>query len=206
MRRLQQHSARHRERPRALSPRRKAIEGARPMTVCTYLSDRMPDVALGRARWTVEDERHLAACADCDAEWAIVSVARGRVPGATTAGAQSHPAAAARPHGKSSASAAARPTSAATRRARAGRGLARGGCARSRGRPRGRDRPPAASRPDGSRRRRRPTRRGSRPGGQVTLVLHRPSGAAERHVRHPIGQLRAHGHRTSSFNRFTAWW
>jgi len=45
------------------------------MTVCTHLSDRMPDVALGRARWTVEDERHLAACADCDAEWAIVSVA-----------------------------------------------------------------------------------------------------------------------------------
>jgi len=45
------------------------------MTVCTHLSDRMPDVALGRARWTAEDERHLATCADCHAEWAIVSVA-----------------------------------------------------------------------------------------------------------------------------------
>lgn len=45
------------------------------MTVCTYLSDRMPDVALGRARWTAEDERHLAGCADCRAEWAIVAVA-----------------------------------------------------------------------------------------------------------------------------------
>lgn len=45
------------------------------MTTCTLLSDRMPEVALGRARWTAEDERHLAACADCRAEWAIVVAA-----------------------------------------------------------------------------------------------------------------------------------
>jgi hypothetical protein len=45
------------------------------MTVCTHLSDRMPDVALGRVQWTADDERHLAGCADCRAEWAIVSAA-----------------------------------------------------------------------------------------------------------------------------------
>jgi hypothetical protein len=43
------------------------------MTPCTHLSDRMPDVALGRARWTTEDERHLAGCPDCRAEWLLVS-------------------------------------------------------------------------------------------------------------------------------------
>jgi hypothetical protein len=42
-------------------------------------------------------------------------------------------------------------------------------------------------------------------GGQVTLVLHRPSGAAKGDVRHPVGQMGADGHWTSSFNRFTAW-
>lgn len=45
------------------------------MTTCTQLSDRMPEVALGRARWTGEEERHLAACADCRAEWAVVAAA-----------------------------------------------------------------------------------------------------------------------------------
>jgi hypothetical protein len=45
------------------------------MTPCTQLSDRMPEVALGRARWTPEDERHLAGCADCRAEWALVAAA-----------------------------------------------------------------------------------------------------------------------------------
>jgi hypothetical protein len=33
----------------------------------------MPDVALGRARWAADDEQHLAGCADCRAEWALVS-------------------------------------------------------------------------------------------------------------------------------------
>jgi hypothetical protein len=45
------------------------------MTPCTHLSERMPEVALGRARWTPEDERHLASCADCRAEWALVAAA-----------------------------------------------------------------------------------------------------------------------------------
>lgn len=45
------------------------------MNPCTQLSDRMPDVALGRARWTPEDERHLAGCDDCRAEWTLVSTA-----------------------------------------------------------------------------------------------------------------------------------
>lgn len=45
------------------------------MTTCTHLSDRMPEVALGRARWTADDERHLAGCEDCRAEWALVSAA-----------------------------------------------------------------------------------------------------------------------------------
>ena len=46
------------------------------MTDCTHLSDRMPDVALGRSRWTAAEERHLSVCADCRAEWTIVSAAR----------------------------------------------------------------------------------------------------------------------------------
>ena len=45
------------------------------MTPCNALSDRMPDVALGRARWTPDEERHLAGCADCAAEWAVVTTA-----------------------------------------------------------------------------------------------------------------------------------
>lgn len=45
------------------------------MTTCTQLSDRMPEVALGRADWTADDERHLAGCADCRAEWGIVTAA-----------------------------------------------------------------------------------------------------------------------------------
>jgi len=45
------------------------------MTTCTALSDRMPDVALGRSRWTEDEARHLAACADCRAEWALVTAA-----------------------------------------------------------------------------------------------------------------------------------
>jgi hypothetical protein len=45
------------------------------MTTCTQLSDRMPEVALGHARWTADEERHLGACADCRAEWAMVTAA-----------------------------------------------------------------------------------------------------------------------------------
>ena len=45
------------------------------MSPCTHLSDRMPEIALGQARWTPDDERHLAGCEDCRAEWAIVTAA-----------------------------------------------------------------------------------------------------------------------------------
>ena len=45
------------------------------MTTCTQLSDRMPDVAHGTSRWTETEERHLAACADCRAEWELVTAA-----------------------------------------------------------------------------------------------------------------------------------
>ncbi len=43
------------------------------MTTCTRLSDRMPDVALGRERWSEAEARHLASCEDCRAEWTLVS-------------------------------------------------------------------------------------------------------------------------------------
>jgi hypothetical protein len=46
------------------------------MTPCTALSDRMPGVALGRSEWTDEEARHLVDCADCRAEWAVVSAAQ----------------------------------------------------------------------------------------------------------------------------------
>ena len=45
------------------------------MTTCTQLSDRMPDVAHGTSRWTEMEEHHLAACADCRAEWELVTAA-----------------------------------------------------------------------------------------------------------------------------------
>jgi hypothetical protein len=45
------------------------------MTPCILLSDRIPEVAAGRSRWTADDERHLAGCADCRAEWDLVRAA-----------------------------------------------------------------------------------------------------------------------------------
>ncbi len=42
------------------------------MTQCERLSNRMPDVALGRAAWAAEEQTHLDACDDCRAEWALV--------------------------------------------------------------------------------------------------------------------------------------
>jgi hypothetical protein len=50
------------------------------MTDCHHLSDRIPAVALGRDRWTTEDEAHLARCPDCRAEWDLVRAA-GRIGG-----------------------------------------------------------------------------------------------------------------------------
>jgi hypothetical protein len=40
--------------------------------MCDELSDRMPAVAAGTARWTPGEVDHLATCADCRAEWAVV--------------------------------------------------------------------------------------------------------------------------------------
>lgn len=40
-----------------------------------HLSDRMPDVAAGRIRWSVPEQQHLAECPDCAAEWRLVSTA-----------------------------------------------------------------------------------------------------------------------------------
>ena len=43
------------------------------MTPCDRLSDRIPEVARGRAAWTAEEMAHLADCAECSAEWRLVS-------------------------------------------------------------------------------------------------------------------------------------
>lgn len=44
------------------------------MTVnqCHALSDRMPEVALGRVHWTPEEEDHLSSCKECALEWQLV--------------------------------------------------------------------------------------------------------------------------------------
>jgi predicted anti-sigma-YlaC factor YlaD len=46
------------------------------MNDCERLSDRMPDVALGRAAWTAGEAAHLGACTECRAEWELVQGAR----------------------------------------------------------------------------------------------------------------------------------
>lgn len=43
---------------------------------CTLLSERIPEVARGRGTWTVDEETHLAGCADCRAEWELARMAR----------------------------------------------------------------------------------------------------------------------------------
>ncbi len=53
------------------------------MTGCERLSDRMPAVALGRSTWSGDESAHLAGCAECRAEWALVQGAArmgGRLP------------------------------------------------------------------------------------------------------------------------------
>ena len=45
------------------------------MTECQWLSDRIPAVALGRAKWTVEELRHLEGCRSCQQEWNVVQAA-----------------------------------------------------------------------------------------------------------------------------------
>lgn len=42
------------------------------MTNCRQLSDRMPEVARGSARWTPAEERHFARCESCQLELALV--------------------------------------------------------------------------------------------------------------------------------------
>lgn len=44
-------------------------------SLCEQLSDRMPAVASGAARWTAADQEHLATCAACGDEWALVQAA-----------------------------------------------------------------------------------------------------------------------------------
>ncbi|HET7424100.1 MAG TPA: hypothetical protein VFJ92_11085 [Gemmatimonadales bacterium] len=42
------------------------------MSGCTRLSDRMPEVVHGRSRWTADEAAHLAACAECRRELALL--------------------------------------------------------------------------------------------------------------------------------------
>ncbi|HEX7337790.1 MAG TPA: hypothetical protein VF252_11345 [Gemmatimonadales bacterium] len=45
------------------------------MSICDWLSDRMPSVALGETEWTPEEARHLGDCAPCNAEWRLLQTA-----------------------------------------------------------------------------------------------------------------------------------
>jgi hypothetical protein len=47
------------------------------MTACERLSDRIPEVARGRSRWTAGEAAHLATCVDCRAEWDVVVAVNG---------------------------------------------------------------------------------------------------------------------------------
>ncbi|MGH7507954.1 MAG: hypothetical protein ACREMZ_00605 [Gemmatimonadales bacterium] len=42
------------------------------MSDCTWLSDRIPAVVLGRTGWTPEEVRHLSQCESCRREWELV--------------------------------------------------------------------------------------------------------------------------------------
>jgi hypothetical protein len=42
------------------------------MSECSWLSDRMPVVALGQAEWTPAEVRHLRDCRSCQDEWELV--------------------------------------------------------------------------------------------------------------------------------------
>lgn len=46
------------------------------MTDCGWLSDRIPEVAAGRAQWTAEEVQHLNGCRMCQQEWRLVRAAR----------------------------------------------------------------------------------------------------------------------------------
>lgn len=51
------------------------------MTGCERMSDRMPDVACGAARWSDDETAHLDSCGECAAEWRLVRVAAGMPTG-----------------------------------------------------------------------------------------------------------------------------
>jgi len=42
------------------------------MSDCTWLSDRMPTVALGQGDWTADEVQHLSGCPSCRREWELV--------------------------------------------------------------------------------------------------------------------------------------
>lgn len=42
------------------------------MSDCSWLSDRMPSVALRQAEWTADEWRHLSECSSCGKEWELV--------------------------------------------------------------------------------------------------------------------------------------
>jgi hypothetical protein len=50
---------------------------------CERLSDRMPAVAAGAATWSDAEAEHLRTCADCQAEWAVVSAGAAVAHGAS---------------------------------------------------------------------------------------------------------------------------
>ena len=45
------------------------------MSVCEWLSDRIPQVALGQAEWTPDEIHHLNECEACRREWELVQLA-----------------------------------------------------------------------------------------------------------------------------------
>jgi hypothetical protein len=59
------------------------------MSGCEWLSERMPEVALGRAEWTPNEVQHLKGCPSCQEDWELVqqSSRLGRKVGLGLAGA-----------------------------------------------------------------------------------------------------------------------
>lgn len=45
------------------------------MSECEWLSDRMPQVGLGQAKWTPDEIHHLNECGACRREWELVQLA-----------------------------------------------------------------------------------------------------------------------------------
>jgi hypothetical protein len=45
------------------------------MIQCDAISDRMPSVALATSTWSADEQAHLDACPDCQAEWRLVQSA-----------------------------------------------------------------------------------------------------------------------------------